>query len=290
MTTKELISYAIDYLDSDFKNNLEIEVLLASVMDLSKEELFLNADAQVSAPEVELFKKYMARLKGGEPIAYILNKKEFFGLDFFVDNRVLVPRPESEHIVEKTLEYMERERNESGKNSFRVLDIGTGSGNIIIAIVNTALQREFDIEGIGLDVSDEAIEVARINCDQHSLSDNLGIFQSNLLEVTDEAEHFDVIVANLPYIGEEKHRYIEGNVEKFEPHIALFGGKDGLELYRNLFEQIKEKEITFGLMLGEFGFAQTENMEKILSEHFEENHAIIKDLAGIDRVFVVRGN
>ncbi len=144
-------------------------------------------------------------------------------------------------------------------------------------------------EIIALEIDESALEVAKVNVEQYCLEDKISLFQSDLLEVIEEDEFYDVIVANLPYIGEVKNRFIAHSTEEFEPDLALFGGDTGLELYENMFIEIKEKNINFELLMGEFGFAQSEAMQELLAKYFK-NFEIIKDLAGIDRIFMVKSN
>ncbi|MBP9771054.1 peptide chain release factor N(5)-glutamine methyltransferase, partial [Candidatus Gracilibacteria bacterium] len=233
---------------------------------------------------------YLKKVKDGEPVAYILKEKEFYGLNFYVDNRVLVPRPETEQLVETVLSFLEekygvkRSREfESDAEKFRILDVGTGSGNIAISLA-TNFQ---NLEAVALDVSDDAIEVARVNVNQHGVEDRVELYQSDLLDVIEDGENFHVIVANLPYIGTKTNSDVDENVEKHEPASALFAGEDGLDLYLKMFKQIQEKNVSYDLIVGEFGSMQREDMEALLTDFFGQNWRIEKDLAGLDRMFVV---
>lgn len=246
----------------------------------------MNPDEEVDEVDEIMFFAYVQRVRNGEPVEHITNQKEFYGLDFFVDNRVLIPRPETEMLVEKVLEFL-REGRSLGSSGFRLIDVGTGSGNISVSIAKTFLDDGGQIAMFeAVDVSEEALEVAKLNRDQHGLEHVVQIYQSDLLEGVDDGGEFDVIVANLPYIGEVKNRFVSREAEEFEPNVALFGGDNGLELYKKMFQQITDKNVKFKLLLGEFGFAQTEDMEGLLSNYFD-HYSIEKDLAGIDRIFIV---
>lgn len=260
---------------------LDSEVVLANVLGETKEYLLSHGDDEVDSALVDLFIKYINRIKDGEPVAYILNEKEFYGLNFFVDNRTLVPRPETEQIVERVFEFIDGDNKD--KDSFRVLDVGTGSGNIAVAVA----KHDRVSEVLALDVDENALEVAKINVEQFSLSHKIQLAESDLLDVVEEGEEFDIIVANLPYIGTIENNYVSASSEKYEPHVALFGGKSGLELYKKMFQQIVEKRISFDLLIGEFGFAQERMMKEELSTNFAHEWKIEKDLAGIERVFIV---
>lgn len=263
----------------EFLSALDCEVILAHALGCSREYLLAHGEEEVDGFVLDLFGEYVERVRNGEPVAYITGEKEFFGLSFFVDNRVLVPRPETEMIVEKVLEYL-------GDRKARVLDVGTGSGNIAVSVA----KGNEDVDVLALELEDGACEVARLNAEQHGVDDRVNVFQSDLLEAVDEGEGFDVIVANLPYIGEEKHRYVSAATEMHEPHAALFGGFDGLQLYKKMFQELQDKGISFDLMMGEFGFAQGEDMAELLDRFFDQRWVIEKDLAGIERIFCVRGD
>lgn len=280
MTIKDLLKEGADFLGDHENAILDCEVLLAYVLGKDKEYLLAHGNEEVEDDLVKLFEKYVERVRDGEPVAYITGEKEFYGLDFFVDKRVLVPRPETEMLVEKVLEYL---RENEGRKC-RVLDVGTGSGNIAVSVAKNSE----DIEHVyAMDCEADALEVAKINVQQHGVEDKVYVCQSDLLDAIDSEERFDVIVANLPYIGEVKNRFVSADAEKYEPGVALFGGEDGLELYKKMFQQLEEKEVDYDLVVGEFGFAQREDMEKLLNKYFEQGWRIEKDLAGIDRIFVI---
>lgn len=267
---------------------LEAEVLLCHALGEEKEYLFAHANDEVRGEALEkLYIRYLARVKNGEPLAYVTGEKEFYGLDFFVNENVLIPRPETEMLVDKVLSYMKENFEKHGK--FRVLDIGTGSGNIAVSIAkNSEFGGVETVEYIdAIDVSEGAIEVALKNVEQHGVEGKVRIFYSDLLDGIAEDERYHVIVANLPYIGTERNNFVEENVRKYEPTGALFAGDDGLDLYKKLFQQILKRDVGWEMIVGEFGFGQRCGFEKLLNKYFEQKWAIEKDMAGIDRMFVV---
>jgi release factor glutamine methyltransferase len=167
----------------------------------------------------------------------------------------------------------------------RILDLGTGSGAIGISLALELPEADLVLA----DVSGDALEVATINVEKYALSPRVSIVLSDLLNNFVD-QKFDLIVANLPYIGERKYRFISADVEKYEPHVALFGGEDGLELYKKMFQQLGHLVEMPRFILGEFGFAQSEDMRLLLNNFFERYGAsieILPDLTGIDRVFIV---
>lgn len=290
MTIRDLIKQGYEFLEGAENAVLNCEVVLANVLGVEKEYLIGHSDEEVEDDLVDLFMLYLKKVKDGEPVAYILKEKEFYGLSFYVDNRVLVPRPETEQLVETVLSFLEekygvkRSREfESDAEKFRVLDVGTGSGNIAISLA-TNFQ---NLEAVAVDVSDDALDVARVNVNQHGVEDRVELYQSDLLDVIEDGEKFHVIVANLPYIGTKTNADVDENVKKHEPSSALFAGEDGLDLYLKMFQQIKDKNVSYDLIVGEFGSMQREDMEALLEDFFEQKWRIEKDLAGLDRMFVI---
>ncbi len=317
MRIKDILKSGYEFLAGRENALLDCEVILANVLGVEKEYLITHSGDNVSAQVgslkfggdlVDLFWVYLKRVRGGEPVAYVTKEKEFYGLNFYVDNRVLVPRPETEQLVETVLNYLdekagisrgsrtndeekggdfELEREfESDSDKFRVLDVGTGSGNIAVSLV-TNFQ---NLEVLALDVSDDALEVARVNVNQHGVEDRVELFQSDLLDVLEDGENFHVIVANLPYIGIEINSDVDEGVKKYEPSSALFAGSDGLELYKKMFQQIHDRQIGYDMIVGEFGSMQGRDVADLLSSFFEQSWKIENDLAGLPRMFVVRGS
>ncbi len=258
---------------------LDGEVLLAFCLGESREWLWAHDEEEVSSEVEGRFLELWARRCEGEPVAYLTGVKEFFGLEFLVDARVLVPRPETEMIVEQ----VQKEKRKKKKEKMKVLDVGTGSGAIAVSVAVSVPEAEV----WAVDISFGALEVARENARRHGVLERVHFLESDLLAAVVEGEHFEVICANLPYIGEVKHRHVEANVERFEPRLALFAGEDGLDLYRRLFAQLKEKGVSFDLLLCEFGFGQGEDVRVLAEEFFTGKWKIVKDLSGVERVLEI---
>ncbi|MBI5755065.1 peptide chain release factor N(5)-glutamine methyltransferase [Candidatus Peregrinibacteria bacterium] len=294
---------------------LECELLLATVLDVSREKLFLRYTEELRPVAEEAFRALFFRRMRGEPLAYILEKKEFYGLEFFVDRRVMIPRPETEMLVEWVLskadEY-KKWRDSAQGSGFFLADVGTGSGNIAISVAKNIPSAKIS----ALDISDGALEVCEKNAVKHGVADRLTIVKSDLLSVFLEGNDgtrseiasspergggllrfarnarndsgLFIIAANLPYIGTSKNRYIARSVEDFEPHEALFGGMDGLEWYRRLFRQISVLKILPRYVIGEIGFTQGEAILEEIRSVFPRGRAEVKeDLAGLPRMFVL---
>jgi len=282
----QLVKFGSDFLNGRGLASLESELLLSHVLGVDRSHLISHSEDIVDSQLVLVFKSYLSRLGEGEPLAYIVNEKEFFGRSFFVDNRVLVPRPETEMLVVEALNYL---MDLEGVNKpFRILEIGVGSANIAVSIVAELLKMDFTApEYVALDVSFDALDVARVNVQLYGVEDGVYLFQSDLLEVLNEGEYFDLVLANLPYIGTEGDaKIVAGDVEKFEPSVALFGGKTGLELYKKMFHELRQKNIKFGLLMGEFGYGQGKGIIELLNNNFEQPSVLKRDEAGIDRIFL----
>lgn len=249
----------------------EMEVFLAHLLGCSRLDLLVRSEEEVPVEKLAELQKGLIRLQDGVPVAYLTHEKEFYGLNFYVDERVLVPRPETEQLVELVLKY--------AKES--VLELGTGSGAIAISVKKTRP----DLKVTAGDISDLALEVANKNCVQ--LGVDVDLIESDLLAKIPD-EKFDILVANLPYIGLDTHNLIADNVDRHEPHLALDGGSDGLDLYRRLFDEIVEQKRDFVMIFGEIGFSQGGDIKKVCEEKLPKyRFTLLQDLQGLDRHFVL---
>lgn len=287
MTIKELLIEGSKRLSRSPSKDLDCEVLLGFVLGISREKLLGDFFWEVPEGDASLYLRYVDEVASGKPVAYVTHSREFYGLDFYVDERVLIPRPETEMVVEEVLGFLRENVSKFAGRDALVLDVGTGSLCITAAILKN-FENAF---AYAVDVSEGALEVARMNREYHGLETHCEIFQSDLLSNVEERE-FDVIVANLPYVTDDASgELLSESVKKFEPGSALFGGGDGLELYKKLIQEIVEKKVEFDLLVCEFGFRQAAFVRELLSKNFDQGKfgwEIKKDLAGIDRIFVVR--
>jgi release factor glutamine methyltransferase len=276
MKIADLIKTAREIVGIRPDGDLAIEVILSYCMNISKERLFLSLDNELPGGVEQKFSSLLGRFSRGEPVSYLVNRKEFYGLDFFVDNRVLTPRPETELLVEKTIDFCKC------RGKVKILDVGTGSGCIAIALAKHLPEVIIS----GSDISAEALEVAEFNAKEHGLADRIRFFEADLMDGIDEC--YDVIVANLPYIGTEKYNFVSAEARDFEPAVALFGGDNGLRLYEKLFSGLSGKSWRPKLLLGEFGFLQGVEMRELLNKYFGGHEIFfIDDYASIERVFMV---
>lgn len=287
MTIKELLIEGSKRLSRSPSKDLDCEVLLGFVLGISREKLLGDFFWEVPGEDASLYFRYIDEVAGGKPVAYVTKSREFYGLDFYVDERVLIPRPETEGVVEEALGFLKGNVSKFVGRDALVLDVGTGSLCITAAILKN-FENAF---AYAVDISEKALEVAAMNREYHGLETRCQIFQSDLLSNVEERE-FDVIVANLPYVEDDASvELLSYGVKKFEPGSALFGGDDGLELYKKLIQEIVEKKVEFDLLVCEFGFGQEASVRELLSKNFDQagfKWEIKKDLAGINRIFVVR--
>jgi release factor glutamine methyltransferase len=254
-----------------------LEAILCSVLKCSKEDLFKNPNKFLDEKENRLYMESIRRLHAGEPLSLIINRKEFYGLDFYIDKRVLTPRPETELIVDLVLDLVKK-----GIEINSILDIGTGSGCIAVALAKS----NCGLQVTASDISKDALDVAIINAKSHDVHDRMDFIESDLLSKV--AGEFDVIVSNLPYIGTKKYNFISKDVAEYEPEIALFGGHNGLSVYKRLFKQVSALKSKPKYMIGEFGFLQADDVRKMIEDRFPGGkYQIINDLASIERVFMI---
>nr|WP_290668093.1 peptide chain release factor N(5)-glutamine methyltransferase [Ardenticatena sp.] len=253
---------------------LDAEVLLADVMGVSRAGLIARLHATLTREAFKAFQGRIARREQGEPVAYILGRKAFYGRDFLVDARVLIPRPETELLVERALARLAK------MPTPRIADIGTGSGCIAVTL---AAERP-DATVIAIDVSEGALAVARANAERHGVAGRVTFRRGSLLEPLDTPVH--LIAANLPYVGTNEMDVLAPSVATYEPHVALFAGPDGLALIRELLAQVSPTLLLpGGAVLLEIGYAQGEVVAQMARQRWPQAQVVVhRDLAGLDRV------
>lgn len=262
--------------------SLEAELLLGFAMGMRREELFMYPEKEVDDVVVKRFLDSVEKVKNGFPVAYITHEKGFYGLSFYVDERVLISRPETEMLVEKGLELISLIKKVDQSKEIVVADVGSGSGCIGLSL----LKNVSDLRLLSLDISKAALEVAKMNAKNLQVENRVEFLESDLLNTILD-QRVDLIVANLPYIGTKTHDFVDEDVKKFEPNLALFAGEDGLLLYKKMFQQISKMKHKPRYIIGEFGFGQAESLKQKLNTYFDQSFEIFQDFAGIDRMFVV---
>jgi release factor glutamine methyltransferase len=255
--------------------SLEAELLLRHTLRKSRAELYLDFNKDLSPEEAASFWQFVERRLDHEPTAYITGHREFYSLDFYVDRRVLIPRPESELLVEKALEWATRR----GDEPFLICEVGTGSGAIAITLA-WYLHRA---QVYAIDISPGALEVAAINCRNHDVSHRVKLIEGNLLETL--TEPVDLIVANLPYLNRQEIESLPPEIAEYEPGLALNGGETGLDGIMALCDQVPGQLRPGGLLLLEIGTGQGEIVSARLHQLMPQaTVTITPDLGGSERV------
>ena len=273
MTVRELIRQSEAMLDETNKDCNVAKVLFYHLANKEPHQLYLMMDEEVDEKLYDAFQEGMKRYMAGEPIQYIKGKETFFSRDFIVNENVLIPRYETEELVENILYKIDDYFDDY--DSIDLCDVGTGSGAIAISL---ALE-EPKLKVTATDISEEALEVARLNA--RELSAQVDFYQGDMLKPLIERNiKVDIFVSNPPYIPNDN-----------EPHVALFGGNDGLYFYRKIFSQVHEVIKERALLAFEMGFDQRELMSEAV-EHYFPNvpYEIIKDINGKDRMLFIYYN
>ncbi len=265
-----LIKYKKILKENNFETYcLDVEVLLMNVTNFNKTNLYLNTEYILKDEQFEKFENFFNRRLKNEPIAYIIGKCEFMGIDFLLNKHTLIPRGDTEILVEKGIEIIK-------ENNFKnVIDIGTGSGAIAIS-----LAKYCNVNVDSLDINIEALNMAKKNATLNNVKVNF--IQSNLFENVNNK--YDVIVSNPPYIKTDVIQTLEKNVKDYEPILALDGGKSGLDFYEKITNNVYKFLNNGGYLMFEIGYDQAEQVKKIMENNNFSNINILKDLAGLDRV------
>jgi len=251
------------------------DILMAHALGWRKESLITNNRHALSDEELEFFNTLIEKRLNFMPVAYIINRVEFMGLDFFVDENVLTPRPDTEILVEAAIEFI----NENGARS--ALDMCTGSGAIAISIARFCPS----VKVTAADISQAALEVARINGEKNDVQ--IDFVESDMFENIEGA--FDIIISNPPYISAQEMTELSDNVSKYEPHMALYGGEDGLSFYRRL-SKVGEYLSRMGVIIIEIGAHQKDAVVDIFIKENFCLYSAFKDLAGLDRTLIFGKN
>jgi release factor glutamine methyltransferase len=275
MQLKEALAQAVQQLEDAAvgSSRLNAEMLLMFVLGIGRAYLYGHPERELTPQEEDSYFEAIVERARGVPAQYIVGHQEFWGLDFLVTPAVLIPRPETEHVVEAALELAQ------GIDRPRIVDVGTGSGCIALALAHE-LQRA-DIEGV--DVSADALEIAKANAARLQLADRVRFRPGDLLDGF-SVEEFDLVVSNPPYVGECEADKVQAEVRKFEPHIAVFGGPLGTEIVMRLLEQAYRVLKPGGHVLVEIGFSQSEKVREMARAFHDVR--FVEDLQGIPRVLV----
>jgi len=262
---------------------LDAQVLLASVLDTERIALLTYPERSLSEAQAQQFQRLIERRARREPVAYLTGHKEFYGLDLLVDRRVLIPRPETELLVDAALQVI-RARLDARQTPL-VADIGTGSGAIPIALAVAEPRLPYLY---AVDLSHDALEVARLNCQRHHVAGRVRLLHGDLLAPLPEA--VDIVTANLPYVAVEEAALLAPDVIAYEPHLALFSGPRGLDLLNRFFTETRQssKLQAHAVLLLEIGYDQREPLAAIIQTLWPRAGITVeKDYAGWDRLLKV---
>ena len=277
MTIKELIiKYSKELEEISSTPRLDVETLLQKVLDVDRLYILLNLEKTLSEDEERLFNKFITERLNNRPIAYIVENREFMGLDFYVKEGVLIPRPDTEVLVEEVIELGK------DKGPINILDIGTGSGSITVSLAKYLENAKIT----SVDISDIALEIGKINAVNNNVDNKINFVKSDLFTNIDKNMKFDIIVSNPPYIKREVIETLDKQVKDFEPYNALEGGIDGLDFYRAITSQAKDYLKEGGILAYEVGHDQSEDVSKLMEKDGYTNIYTRKDLQQIDRVVI----
>ncbi len=272
-TIRNLISAARDELNKSGagEGNIDAQIFMMKAVNMDKTGILVNHDYELNEEQIADFRTMVEKRKSGIPSQYIVGKCEFMGYDFFVDENVLIPRADTEVLVEKVLEF-------SVEKKFKnILDMCTGSGCIAISLVLNGIKK-----AVGADISQGALNIAKKNAEYNDVKNKTEFIHSNLFENINGI--FDAIVSNPPYIPKEDIKSLMREVKDHEPLSALDGGEDGLDFYREITKQSRKYLKDGGMLFYEIGYNQSEDLHKIMEENGFEKVTIVKDYAGLDRV------
>jgi len=269
------VAYDIDRLDA--------QILLCHVLHVERSTLYAYPERELTPVEEQQYVALITRRAQGEPVAYLAGHKEFYGLDFVVDRRVLIPRPETELLVETALQVC-RQKIAAGSMPI-VADIGTGSGAIPVALAVNEPRLPYLY---ATDISGDALAVAALNCQRHHVEQRVLLLQGDLLAPLPEP--VDVLTANLPYVGTGETALLTPDVYDYEPHLALFSGPEGLDLIERFLKDVatSTKLKANAVILLEIGYQQRERLSRVIDTLWPQAKlSVYKDYAGWDRLLQV---
>ena len=255
-------------------SQLDSEILMAKTINKDRKYILLNSEAMISQKDLNSFYKLIHLRSLGNPVAYLTNKKDFWNSEFFVTKHTLIPRPDTELIIENALKFTKQ------KNKISILDIGVGSGCILLSI----LKERKNFYGTGIDVSEKCLNISKINAISLNVDTRLKLFKSNIDKFN--FGKYDLIVSNPPYINKSKIKYLEKDVAEFEPKLALDGGLDGLSEIRKVIKKSSELIKKNGKFILEIGFDQKNKVIKLLRKKGFYINCVLKDLSKNDRCII----
>jgi len=282
----DILKMSTEYLEKKGIENprLNVELLLGHVLKMNRVQLYLNFERPLAASELDQFREFLKRRAGHEPIQYILGETEFYSLKLKVNRHTLIPRPETEILVDTVIEQCKKIFDQ-GK-TIQILDIGTGSGNIAIALAKNIQCAQVT----AIDIHDETLRIAKQNAEYHQTNVKINFIKQNILaENIELGGTFDIIVSNPPYISKEEFNSLPKEVRDYEPFIALDGGNEGLIFYQRLADISKQLLSSDGLIVSEIGASQADEIYQLfLATKLFQQIEIINDLNDLPRVIFAK--
>lgn len=282
-TIRELMKFAIDHLQRKGidEARLNVELLLSHALKCQRIQLYTNVDKPLNKEELKAFRDLYERRLNREPVQYIIGSASFMGLQFSVDQRVLIPRPETETLVEQTMLVCNRMEESSPVS---ILEIGTGSGNIAVALAKFIKHAHITT----IDVSDAALEVAGKNAERHGVLEKISFHHMDVFEPIDQLllRRFNILVANPPYVSRDEWEALQPEVKQFEPRVATSDWKDGLEYFRRIVELAPFALSDGGTVLSEVGQGQADQVVALMTEAEFFDCSVEDDLQGVPRIVI----
>lgn len=259
---------------------LNAELMLSEVLKSSRMELYMNFEKPLTKDEIQKFKSMLQRRLNYEPLQHILGKTNFFGYDFIVNSKVLIPRQETELLAEKVIEDVKS----SSLKKVTVFEIGSGSGCLSIALAKSLQKENVEVNIFSIDISKDAVDVSNENLRLNNLDEKtIRFFVKDIFEIEKLNKNFDYIVSNPPYISQKDYENLNIEVKEFEPKISLTDDSEGLNFYEKIFMIASDKTFS-GKVFCEIGFGQMNSVEKILLKNNFSKYKFYKDYSNIDRI------
>ena len=276
MNIENALNIANNILKDNCNNSyqLDSELLMSKIFEKDRKFIILNSNKKLSEEKLEQFNCLINKRSKGEPIAYLLNKKDFWKYEFYVDKGILIPRPDSEVVVDQILKLT------NNKDNLRILDIGVGSGCLLLSV----LKERKKFHGVGIDISKKCIDISNINASKLKISNRVKFFKSDVDNF--RFGKYDLIVSNPPYIKMLDFNNLKKDVINFEPKLALYGGLDGTSEIRKVIKKSSELIKKNGKFILEIAYDQKNKVIKLLRDKGFYINNVLKDLADNDRCIV----
>ena len=263
------------------KPKYESILLYSKINKVNFNNYFTNEKKEISKKQIKIFLKKIALRGMGKPLSKIIGKKEFYSREFFVNSQTLDPRPETELIIDLIKSYKGK-----SSRSLKILDLGTGTGCIIISLYLEFKKKKINVTGNGIDISSHALNIAKKNANYHNVGSKINFFRSNWF--SDIKDKFDIIVSNPPYIKKNEINSLPFEVKNFDPNISLCGGHDGLNSFKRIADNAKKYLKKDGLICLEVGNGQSREVKNIFELKQFTTIDVAKDLFNIDRVIILK--